>query len=129
MDVKYVYMFLLLRACWQMIQTLSHNSVLWLSSWHWLYFQMFCFGFKKKLMSYCICVLCSTMNLWYLYSLIFFGTLVYSLYNFPLLNSKISSHYNPTGMAQVVKALVLEVCFLQGPRFNTTWVHSILWGY
>ncbi len=25
---------------------------------------------------------------------------------------------NPKGLAQVVKALVLEVCFLQGPRFQ-----------
>uniref|UniRef100_A0A2N9IJE2 Reverse transcriptase zinc-binding domain-containing protein n=1 Tax=Fagus sylvatica TaxID=28930 RepID=A0A2N9IJE2_FAGSY len=30
------------------------------------------------------------------------------------------------GLAQVVKALVLEVCSLQGPRFNTSWCKQFL---
>ena len=76
-----------------MIQTLTHNSVLWLAAWLWLYFQMFCFGFKEQLMSYCICVLCFTMNCVILYSLIFFWNTLSSLYNFPLLSSNISSYY------------------------------------
>jgi hypothetical protein len=29
----------------------------------------------------------------------------------------------------VVKALVLRVCSLQGPRFNTSWVQIVPWGY
>jgi hypothetical protein len=29
----------------------------------------------------------------------------------------------------VVKPLVLEVCSLQGPRFNTSWVQTIPWGH
>jgi hypothetical protein len=36
---------------------------------------------------------------------------------------------NPKGLAQVVKALVLEVCSLQGPKFNTSWVQTIPWGH
>jgi hypothetical protein len=33
---------------------------------------------------------------------------------------------NPKGLAQVVKALALKVCFLQGPRFNTSWCKQFL---
>ena len=33
---------------------------------------------------------------------------------------------NPKGLVQVVKALVLEVCFLQGPRFNPSWMQTSL---
>jgi hypothetical protein len=34
-----------------------------------------------------------------------------------------------TQFGQVVKALVLEVCSLQGLRFNTSWVQTIPWGH
>jgi hypothetical protein len=37
--------------------------------------------------------------------------------------------HEPKGLVQVVKALVLKVCSLQGPRFNTSWMQSIPWGH
>jgi hypothetical protein len=39
-----------------------------------------------------------------------------------LVAKKIFKKENPKGLAQVVKALVLKVCSLQGPRFNSSWV-------
>jgi hypothetical protein len=36
---------------------------------------------------------------------------------------------NPKGLAQVVKALVLRVCSLQGLKFNTSWVQTAPWGH
>jgi hypothetical protein len=36
---------------------------------------------------------------------------------------------NPKGLAQVVKDLVLRVCSLQGPKFNTSWVQITPWGH
>jgi hypothetical protein len=37
--------------------------------------------------------------------------------------------FNPKGLAQVVKALVLRVGSLQGLRFNTSWVPTTPWGH
>ena len=51
-----------LRASCRMIQPLTHYCVFWLSCRLWLYFEMFCFGFKKQSMSFYICVLSCTMN-------------------------------------------------------------------
>ena len=41
-------------------------------------------------------------------------------------NKQTKEKWNRKGLAQVVKALVLKVCSLQGPRFNTSWVQTIL---
>ena len=77
-----------------------------LSSWLWLYFQMFCFGCIKQLMSYTHIIFIFFVSPWivrHFNSLIFFWHTVSSLSNCPLLNSNIFSHYI---------ILSMGICFL-----------------